>query len=199
MEYSKKGLNIIYGGEATGKTTLALVKAIDVLKNKGKVVYLDTETGFSIERFKQICGEEFSEDFIANLFLIDVKDFKDQKKKFRKIEKMDNVDLIIIDSLGNHYRKALAESPQKANKEAHIEMNILKALNGKGSMVLITNQVYSKLDEGKVEMVGSGMIRNWADTLFELGSDHDKRYCKTLKPVEEEFNFEIVNEGFILV
>ena len=193
MEYSQEGINLIYGGEATGKTTLALIEMAKFLKENKKVVFLDTEASFSIERFKQIYGEG-CDDAIINLFLINVVDFKDQKKKFRKIEKLDNVDLVIVDSLGSHYRKALTESDKKANKEIHIEMNILKALNCKGSKILLTNHVYSKLDEGRVEMVGSSMVRNWANTLIELGKD-EHRYCKVLKPVQEEFNFDIVNEG----
>ena len=197
MELVQEGLNLVYGGEATGKTTLALMKTAKVLKNKGKVVFLDTEDSFSLERFKQIYGEG-AEEAITNLFIIHVKDFEDQKEKVRNIEKLNKIDLIIIDSLGNHYRKALAEDSKEANKEIHQEMNIFKALNYKGSKILITNQVYTHFDYG-IEMVGAKMIRKWANLLIQLEKDKEARYYKMLKPQEQQFQFEIDDKGINLV
>ncbi|MEK6952368.1 MAG: DNA repair protein RadB, partial [Nanoarchaeota archaeon] len=49
-------ISIIYGPAASGKTTLAILSMVGQLKRDKKVVFVDTEKGFSIDRFMQICG-----------------------------------------------------------------------------------------------------------------------------------------------
>ena len=46
----------IYGPAGSGKTNICVIAAINVAKNGGKVIFIDTEGGFSAERAKQICG-----------------------------------------------------------------------------------------------------------------------------------------------
>ena len=51
-----KELTVVYGGPATGKTLLCLTAVAQVVKQGKKVIFIDTEKGFFIERFQQVLG-----------------------------------------------------------------------------------------------------------------------------------------------
>ncbi|MEK6827966.1 MAG: ATPase domain-containing protein, partial [Nanoarchaeota archaeon] len=53
--YERDVITTLYGPAGSGKTVLCLLCAINVAKDK-KVVYVDSEGGFSLERLKQIAS-----------------------------------------------------------------------------------------------------------------------------------------------
>ena len=57
-----KGLFLVYGKAGTGKTTF-MMEAIKQIS--GKAFILDSEGGFSIDRFKQIAGDQLDSLMIA--------------------------------------------------------------------------------------------------------------------------------------
>src|SRR3989338_8123722 len=101
--YPIKGITALYGEPATGKTTAALLAAITQIKNNKKVIFIDTENSFSIARAKQICPE--IESYIHNLIKIHPSDFKEQGQIINNLP-LKNIALIIIDTIGFHYRIA---------------------------------------------------------------------------------------------
>jgi DNA repair protein RadB len=199
MELAKEGLNIIYGAEATGKTTFALMEVCEFLKKGKKIVFMDTENSFSVERLNQIFGSHFNKKLLDNLFLINVNNFSNQTKSLKQVEMLESIDLVIVDSIGRHYRNELKADLKKVNNEMSLQLNILKAINCKGTLILLTNQVYTQLNTNKIEIVGGNMMRNWSTMLIELSKNEDKRTMKILKPTQEEYRFEIVNEGIKLI
>jgi len=50
----------IYGSPGSGKTNIALMATANAVKN-GKVIYIDSEGSFSVERLRQISGEKIDE------------------------------------------------------------------------------------------------------------------------------------------
>ena len=50
----KDVVTTIYGPSGSGKTNLCIVAIANVAKDDKKVLFLDTEGGFSVERIKQI-------------------------------------------------------------------------------------------------------------------------------------------------
>ncbi|MAG50627.1 hypothetical protein CL621_03225, partial [archaeon] len=98
---------MIYGEAATGKTTFCLIAAIKYAK-QGKVIFLDTENSFSIERIKQLYPDY--KKIINNIFLFKINNFNEQKNQFNRLKeiiKSSKAKLIIIDTIGMHYRIAL--------------------------------------------------------------------------------------------
>ncbi len=83
------GINLIYGESATGKTTLCLQIAGERAK-KNKVMFIDTENGFSLDRFKQIYPEDYKER-LDNITLIRVSNFEEQCKIFDTIKNVKKV------------------------------------------------------------------------------------------------------------
>lgn len=59
----------IFGPPGSGKSNIALVLAVNVAKQGKKVVYVDTEGGISINRIKQIAGEDFSK-IVNNIIVL---------------------------------------------------------------------------------------------------------------------------------
>ena len=63
----------IFGPPGSGKSNISLVLAVNVAKQGKKVVYVDTEGGISINRIKQIAGEDFPK--IVNNIIVFETDF----------------------------------------------------------------------------------------------------------------------------
>ncbi len=193
----RHNINMIYGGGATGKTTLCLMCALELAKKGKKVLFLDSEGSFSVERAKQLCNN-FG-DVAKNIIVIKVKNFDQQKDLFSKLNKLiigSNFSVVIMDTISMHYRKEVKEDHYKANREIDREFYILKGI-AKKVPVLITNQIYHDLD-GNVKSVGGEMLRNWCDYLIELKKNGNRKLI-IKKPIEKEFNFDILNIGLVEV
>ena len=50
-------ITTVYGSAGTGKTTLCVMSTIKCALDGKKVIFVDTEGGFSIERLKQLTPE----------------------------------------------------------------------------------------------------------------------------------------------
>ncbi|MBI2106645.1 AAA family ATPase [Candidatus Woesearchaeota archaeon] len=190
----EKGINLVYGESATGKTTLCLQCAGEEAK-KGKVVFIDTESGFSLERFKQIYSEDYKER-LENIYLIRIADFEEQCEFFDSLDKMKKVSLVIIDTIGSHYRVLVAKDPNNINKKIDRQLQILKDMNRKGVKVLISNQVYTSLDKNKIEVVGGNMLKNWSSVIVRM--DKNPRKIKIEKPETFVKEFTISDKGLIV-
>ena len=190
----EKGINLVYGESATGKTTLCLQCAGEESK-KGKVVFIDTESGFSLERFMQIYPSDYKER-LENIYLIRVADFEEQCKFFDSLEKMKKVSLVIIDTIGSHYRVLVAKDPNNINKKIDKQLQILKEMNRNGVKVLISNKVYTSLDKNKIEVVGGNMLKNWSSIIVRM--DKNPRKIKVEKPESIVKEFTISDKGLIV-
>ena len=199
---------MIYGPAASGKTTACFLAVLVIAKKGKKVLFVDTEKGFSVERIKQLVGKGY-EKIIENIFVLNIDSFDEQKKKFLKLFSIvaeGDFDLVIVDTLGAHYRRALKENVYGVNKEMDDEFNILRDIAKKSrSGVLVTNQVYDSFKEkNKVEIVGGNMFRNWCGVLLELKKFSDnkrgisliKSVKKEIKKDEKEIIFKIEERGF---
>ena len=185
-------VNLIYGPGSSGKTTLALIAAVHQLKRNKKVVFIDTENSFSIDRFMQICGIDYL-SFLDRLLLLKVKSFEEQCKRIDSLMNLVGIDLIVLDSLGFFYRKEVKENPSEINNKMDRQLRILTEISRNGIPVLIANQVSTNPDTGEIRMVGGDMVRNWSKRLIELKKDPRTIILK--KPEEKEKRFEIINSG----
>jgi len=182
---------MIYGEAATGKTTFCLIAAIEYAK-QGKVIFLDTENSFSIERIKQLYPDY--KKIINNIFLFKINNFSEQKNQFNKLKeitKSSKAKLIIIDTIGMHYRIALKKDPSNINKEMAKQLGLLSDIS-KEIPVLMTNQIYHTLNN-ETKMVGGNMLKNFSKCLIQLKKD--PRRIVLQKPEQKEMFFKIIKEG----
>ncbi|MGV8152182.1 MAG: DNA repair and recombination protein RadB [Candidatus Nanoarchaeia archaeon] len=215
--YDKDILTLFYGPPGSGKTNFVLLAAAHEAKKGGKVIFIDSEGGFSIERIKQISGG-IPEFILKNIFILKPTDFKEQKKSFSKLLnelKSKNVTLIVVDSITMLYRLELAEARskgvgeiQKVNLEFSEQVKTLFEIARKKNIpVLITSQVYNEFlsdadwasgKEAKLNVVGGDLLKYWCKCIVELENNYGKKRAVLRKHrsiPERELNFEIINEG----
>ena len=65
----KKVITNFYGASGTGKTNVCVQAVASCIERGGKVVFVDTEGGFSAERFVQMHG---SEEGLDQVFLMEI-------------------------------------------------------------------------------------------------------------------------------
>src|SRR3990170_8202180 len=82
--YDKDTITTIYGPAGSGKTNLVLLCAAQVAGSGKKVIFVDTEGGFSIDRLSQITPE--SEKVIENTIFLKPTTFNEQMGIFEKLE-----------------------------------------------------------------------------------------------------------------
>ncbi|MEK6844574.1 MAG: DNA repair and recombination protein RadB [Nanoarchaeota archaeon] len=205
--YESDVVTIIYGSPGTGKTNFCLLTAVSQAKKGNKVIYIDTEGGFSTERIKQLFPE--TDKILKNIFLLKPTNFQEQKEAFKTLLKhlKDEISLIIVDSMTILYRLDFAEARekdenkkeemQKINTQLVSQIKTLAEIARKREIpVIITNQIYNWEDEKK--MVGGDILKYWSKCLIELSNESNKRTAKLVKHrslPETTLSFQIVNEG----
>ena len=68
-------ITVIYGASGTGKTNFCLLPAVSQAKKGKKVIFMDSEGGFSIERVKQLSGEDCKK-VLENIMLLKPTNFE---------------------------------------------------------------------------------------------------------------------------
>jgi len=215
--YEKGIITMIAGPPGSGKTNFAILTSCSQAKKGNKIIFVDTEGGFSLDRVKQIVGENF-EDILKNILLITPSSFEEQKKFFITLNdklKKEQISLIVVDGMAMHYRLELGdarkngdEEIKKINREVAKQMKTLSEIAKKENIpIVITNQVYlgflseeelKKGVEREVNIVGGDLFQYWSKCIIELKNERGKRKAFLLKHrslPQKEIGFEIKNDG----
>lgn len=215
--YEKGVITMIAGSPGSGKTNMAVLVSCSQAKKGNKIIFVDTEGGFSTDRVKQIVGNSF-EDILKNILLVSPSSFEEQKKFFLTLNnqlKKEQVSLIVIDGMAMLYRLELGDAKKEGdetiknvNREIAKQMKALAEISKKQNIpVIITNQVYSGFQseedwkkgiEKETNIVGGNLFQYWSKCIVELKNERGKRKAVLLKHrslPEKSMNFEIKNEG----
>ncbi|MBU2616086.1 MAG: DNA repair and recombination protein RadB [Nanoarchaeota archaeon] len=218
--YETDIITTFYGPGGSGKSNFCVLVAASQARKGNKVIFVDTEGGFSSDRFRQVHPgtKEEIEASLQNIFLLKPTSFAEQEKAFQELlihVKKRDISLIIIDSMAMLYRLELGDAITAKDNEKISEVNRklakqLRSLNEiarkQNISVIVTNQVYStftqnsedKNFERQVSMVGGDLLKYWSKCLIELQNYHGKRKLILKKhrslPVKE-FAFEIIGAG----
>jgi len=204
--YEKDTITTIYGPSGSGKTNLALLAAISMVRNNKKVIYIDTEGSFSIERLKQISLDY--KKIMGKLIFLKPVSFEEQKKDFEKLKDIvdNSIGLIIVDTIAMLYRLELGKSEEvyNVNLELGRQLSYLSEIARKKNIpVLLTNQVYANFeDKDKVNIVGGDLLKYGSKCLIELQttpSGNRRAILKKHRSIaqEKEIVFKIVEGGII--
>jgi len=219
--YDKDIITTIYGPAGSGKTNFCILASVSAAKKDGKVIFIDTEGGFSAERLKQLCSDEKDlEKVLKNILLLKPTTFNEQEEAFtkllRELRNGKEISLIVVDGMTMLYRLELAEARKENNlqKIDAINSNLAKQMRilaeiarKKNIPVIATNQIYyeflsdEEMQAGKerhASMVGGDIMKYWSKCIIELKNERGKRKAILKKHrylPEKELNFEIYDGG----
>jgi DNA repair protein RadB len=216
--YENDVITMIAGPPGSGKTNFCVLVACSQAKKDKKILFVDTEGGFSVERVKQIVGEGH-EEILKNIIILSPTNFEEQKqsfvKVFPKIQKK-SFDLIIVDGMAMLYRLELGDAVKsgederikEVNREVARQMRMLAEVARKQKIpIIITNQVYGGFQseeewkqgkEREMNIVGGDLMKYWSKCIIELKAEGRKRKAILLKHrsmAQKELSFEIKDKG----
>lgn len=196
-------LTNVYGPPGCGKTTFCIQSAVSSLKEEGQVIFIDTEGGFSQERLAQI--SETPEEDMDQILLMEPRDFEEQEETLEKLETIcekKEINLVVFDSLVTLYRIELNDNPRQLNSRLAKHLTELSSLSREHDVpVLVTNQIYSDIENGGVELVSRDVAKYQSKCLIELKKfEKGKRLAVLRKhrsqPEGEEVPLILTNNGF---
>ncbi len=216
--YEKDIITLLYGPYASGKSNFVILTACHQAKKNKKIIFIDTEGSFSIDRVNQITGG-IPEFVLNNIMILKPTNFQEQKNSFfkllREIKQSKNIGLVIVDSMTMLYRLELADARKKGidevkkvNNDLAGQMRALYEIARKNEIpILITSQVYNEFlseedwlsgKEAEIKVVGGDILKYYSKCMIELQNKNGKKKAiirKHRSLPEKELSFEIVNEG----
>ena len=192
----------IYGEPASGKSTLCMVAAVTCLRAGHSVVYIDSE-GFSIERFRQIAGQD-TESIADRLFLFEPLDFEHQGSiiaEAEKVLKAHKPGLVVMDSATALYRTDLEKGRDALQALTKQMIHLLGYCKRYEIPVIITNQVYMDPTKNTFSGLGGVALEHLSKAIVRLEKTETAgvRRARLVKhrsrPEGASFIFEIVEEG----
>ncbi len=194
-----------YGPAASGKSNIAMCAVVSVVNMGKRVVYIDTEGGFSSERIEQISKSQ-ARKYTDKIVLLEPKTWQEQSDAIRKVGKIlekENVGLVVADSIVALWRVTIdSKNFQDVNKELATQLSLLSKYAREHNIpVLLTNQVYADIETGKLEMSGRNIVKWWSKNIVEL-SHAGRTACRIARisrarsqEEDKQIEFQIVNEG----
>ncbi len=199
--YEENVITTIYGPSGSGKTNLCMLCMAESIEKK--IIYIDTEASFSIERLKQV-SDDYKDVLERTVFLRPV-NFKEQRVAFEKLREIvtKKTGLIVLDTVAMLYRLevGLSDSIYDVNRELGLQIAYLTEIARKKKIpVLITNQVYADFDSpDEVNLVGGDILKYGSKCLIELKKVKNSREAVIRKhrSIEEgrSRRFRIVQDG----
>jgi len=194
----------IYGLPGVGKTNICIINSINAI-DFGKVIYIDTEGGLSIERIKQIAPDNYQK-VLENMIIYNVFDFYEQDKIIQKELPLiaNNASLIVVDNITSLYRLELSDEANKnimLNKMLGNQVRtLLKLAKTNNLAVIITNQVRETVNG--FEASGGRLLEYWSKCIVRLEKLNGDRLAileKHLHAGEEKVRFRIVEGGIEII
>jgi DNA repair protein RadB len=193
-----------YGPAASGKTNIAKCAVVSAINCGKKVVYVDTEGGFSVERLEQLTGA--GKKYTDKIMLLEPKTWQEQGQAVRKLQvlcKKEPIGLVVVDSIVALWRVTIDDSNHVlVNKELATQLSILSKIARENNIpVLLTNQVYSEPETGKIEMSGRNIVKWWSKNIVEL-MHAGRTSCRIARisrarslPEDKTVEFQICDKG----
>ena len=188
-------------GEAgSGKSTICLAIAIEILRNGGDVIYIDSE-GFSIERFVQIAGNN-SKDLLKRIYINEPTTFDGQLQVILDSERYlqsGNIQLIVVDSATALYRLEQMDKKESMSKLSRHMMVLLGFAKRYNIPIVITNQVFMDIDHNKLVGLGGTILAHISKVIVNVEKKGLSRRLTITKhrsqPEEEIMDFNIIETG----
>ncbi|MDP3727832.1 MAG: bifunctional adenosylcobinamide kinase/adenosylcobinamide-phosphate guanylyltransferase [bacterium] len=178
-----KSITLIYGPPASGKSTLCLQIAAN---NPGKIIYIDTENAFNIERIQQINPLTN----VENIIVMKAKRYSEQTKAVAKLKDTKNISLVIIDSFTVHYRKKTKEEKKLfINKSFKRMLEELKELK---IPIILTSPIYTDFKR-QDHPIAQELLKKYATYTLRLENKGKRKAI--IEETKVEIPFIITDQG----
>lgn len=207
--YETDVITALYGPPGSGKTTTCLIAAVNAAKAKEnkdkKVVFIDTEGGFSTERLQQLtCDDKEARKVMERIMLLKATSFAEQKKYIETLSEQisSKICLIICDTISSLYRIERGEDNASLNRELGKQLSVLLTIARTREIpVVVTTPVYADFaDKTKIKMVGGDILKYSSKCLIELrinpNGTRTASVTKHRSIPNKEATFKIKKEGF---
>lgn len=163
-------ITLVYGEAGSGKTNLCLQLTRNIALTGEKVIYIDTE-GVSVERLRQISGEDF-ETVMNNIYFYRPYSFADQEKNVSsgiRLARKKKAGLIVLDSATMHLRMTIDDENRQEKKALSPQLSKLMRFAGEEQIpVILTSQVYTDGATGEYRPLGGHALYHAAKTIIRL-------------------------------
>ncbi len=175
--YETDVITTLYGPPGSGKTTTCLIAAVSAAMRKEnkdrKVVFIDTEGGFSTERLQQLSGDEKeARKAMERIMLLKATSFPEQKKYIETLSEQasSRICMIICDTISSLYRIERGEDNASLNRELGKQLSTLLTIaRTRDIPVVVSTPVYADFsDKTKIKMVGGDILKYSSKCLIEL-------------------------------
>jgi len=166
-------ISVMFGEGGSGKTNLCLQLARNAVQAGGKVLFIDTEN-VSIERFAQICGDDF-ERFLPEVLFFHAETMEEQNhmvtQSVRLARTEQRFDLLVIDSITALYRLGFGSETEAMDKARLMEQltELAKVARASNIPVVATTQVYTSQRTDTFEPIGGHVMTHSAKAIYRLG------------------------------
>jgi DNA repair protein RadB len=168
--FPTRAISHIFGEPGSGKTTLGLQLAVNVIRRKKRVIFVAADQ-FPGERFAQIAGTDVG-SIGQRLLVFEVKSFDQQRATLRNIQRIakENVGLVVLDTATTYYRLEQSKNTETALQHALVnQLLLLLGLAKKFDLsVVVTNQVYADVDTEEVRPVAGYLIDNLSKVVVQF-------------------------------
>jgi len=156
----KEGITVVYGPQASGKSTFCIMAAHSCAMEGKEVAYI-TKEKISFERVRQICGEDFDR-VLKNLHLSFPKTIDGLERAVKNSRKLPNLGLLIIDPVNEHYWI------EEERRDCFIRILSTTSMMCKNLHIpaILTASTYEK--RGKFEPFGFRYLKETAKLMVEL-------------------------------
>lgn len=191
----------IYGEPGCGKSTFVLLAVIASLRRGEAVIFFDTE-GLSVERFRQIAGEE-AETLASRMYIYEPSTFEAQGAMIAESEqllKKGDIGLYVMDTATALYRTELG-GLREAQRRLAAQLLMVLGMSRRYSIpVLITNQVYLDPETGEYCPLGGTVMQHLSKVIVRIERiEGGRRRAVLVKhraiPEGAAFEFEMTMEG----
>lgn len=164
-------ITLFYGEAGSGKTNICIQLARNVARDEKKVVFIDTE-GVSLDRLRQMCGDDF-ETVLKKILFSEPYTIDDQEKMIEKtltlVEKNKDIGIIILDSATTHFRVTLRNEEREDRRSLTRQVTMLMQMAREMNLpVVLTSQVYTDIETGEYMPLGGHMLSHNAKVLVRL-------------------------------
>lgn len=205
--YENDVITTLYGPAGSGKTCLAMLCCCGVARVGKKILYVDTENSFSVERLQQI-APDYRKVLDKIMFLRPV-NFNQQSEAVEQLRSLVNesVGLVVVDTIAMLYRIQMGQQDADIygiNSALGMQIAILNEIaRTRNIPVLVTNQVYADFEnKDAVKIVGGDILKYGSKCLIELQttlSGNRRAILRKHRSIsnEKSITFKIVETGIL--